>query len=85
MRHGDIDDIVFKVKLDFIRDFRNVLGLLSDEDSIEFMDQLERDTTRQILAKLSTRKMKDGQESESALMPIKRFEGIESFLISQEA
>ena len=76
LRHGDIDDQVFKVKLDFIRDFRNVLGLLSMEDSIEFMEQLERDSTRQILAKLPTRKMKDGPDSENALQPIQRFEGI---------
>lgn len=43
LRHGDIDDQVFGIKLDFIRDFRNKLGLLSAEDSIEFMESLERD------------------------------------------
>jgi hypothetical protein len=38
MRHGDIDEQTFRIKLDFIRDFRNVLGLLSIDDSIEFME-----------------------------------------------
>ena len=46
MRHGDIDDVELKVRLDFIRDFRNLLKLLSKEDEVVFIEQLERDKTR---------------------------------------
>ena len=62
LRHGDIDEQIFGIKLDFIRDFRNVLGLLSSNDSIEFMEQLERDTNRQNIAKLATFKMLESGE-----------------------
>ena len=54
MKHGDIDDQDVKIKLEFIRDFRNVLGLLSDIEESEYVDQLERDISRQRVAKLAT-------------------------------
>jgi hypothetical protein len=64
MRHGDIDDVEFKIRLDFIRDFRNVLNLLTKEDEVSFIEQLARDKTRQKVAKLATRNFKmGGQES----------------------
>ena len=34
MRHGDIDDVDFKIRLDFLRDLKNKLGLLEEEDEI---------------------------------------------------
>ena len=55
MRHGDIDEVDFKVRLDFLRDFNNKLKLLTDEDEVVFREMLERDTTRQQFAKLATR------------------------------
>ncbi len=54
MRHGDIEDIDFKIRLDFLRDFKNKLSLLSREDEVVYREQLERDSTRQIIAKLAT-------------------------------
>ena len=38
MRHGDIDDVDFKIRLDFLRDFKNKLQLLSEEDEILFRE-----------------------------------------------
>ena len=55
LRHSDIDDVDFKIRLDFLRDFKNKLGLLSKHDEIVFREQLERDSTRQVIAKLATR------------------------------
>ena len=46
MRHGDIDTIDFKVRIDFLRDFKNKLGLLSTEDEVLYSECLERDSTR---------------------------------------
>ena len=58
LRHGDIADIDFKVQLNFLRDFRNCLQLLSTEDEVCYIEQLERDTTRQKIAKLATHNFK---------------------------
>ena len=55
MRHGDIDDINVRVKLEFIRDFKNKLRLLSEEDECVYVDQLERDSSRVKIAKLATK------------------------------
>ena len=85
LRHGDIDEQTFRVKLDFIRDFRNVLGLLPTEDSILFMESLERDTTRQQIAKLASYKMKEGVDSAAALKVAERFEGVSKEMMAQEA
>ena len=63
MRHGDIEDIDFKIRLDFLRDFKNKLSLLSCEDEVVFREQLERDSTRQVIAKLATQKFHAGGES----------------------
>ena len=54
MRHGDIDDVDFKIRLDFLRDFKNKLGLLTCEDEVIFREMLERDQTRQKIAMLAT-------------------------------
>ena len=62
LRHGDIDDVDFKIRLDFLRDFKNKLGLLSQDDEIVFREQLERDSTRQVIAKLATRSFQAGGE-----------------------
>lgn len=45
MRHGDIDDVEFKVRLDFLRDFKNKLQLLTSEDEVVYREMLERDQT----------------------------------------
>ena len=63
MRHGDIDDVDFKIRLDFLRDFKNKLGLLTDEDEVIFREMLERDQTRQRIAKLATSSFHMGGES----------------------
>ena len=62
MRHGDIDEVDFKVRIDFLRDFKNKLGLLTEEDEVTFREQLERDTNRQTIAKLATSKFMAGGE-----------------------
>lgn len=82
LRHGDIDEQSFRIKLDFIRDFRNVLGLLPVEDSILYMESLERDTTRQAIAKLATNKMKEGPDSVNALKVNERFEGVSKEMLA---
>ena len=46
MRHGDIDNVDFKIRLDFLRDFKNKLHLLTSEDEVVFREMLERDQTR---------------------------------------
>ena len=46
MRHGDISEVDFKVQLNFIRDFKNILQLISKDEGITFVEQLERDVTR---------------------------------------
>lgn len=74
---------MFGIKLDFIRDFRNVLGLLSADDSIEYMEQLERDTTRQAIAKLATIKMQE-KEDLNNLLPSTRFEGVSAEVLAHE-
>ena len=62
LRHSDIDDVDFKIRLDFLRDFKNKLGLLNKHDEIVFREQLERDSTRQVIAKLATRAFQAGGE-----------------------
>lgn len=47
LRHGDISDVDFKVQLNFIRDFKNLLELITKDEEIIFVEQLERDVTRQ--------------------------------------
>ena len=46
LRHGDIDDVDFKIRIDFLRDFKNKMSLLTIEEEILFREELERDTTR---------------------------------------
>jgi hypothetical protein len=43
------------IRLDFLRDFKNNLELLSIEDQADFTEALERDSTRMDVAKLATR------------------------------
>ena len=62
MRHGDIDTVDFKIRIDFLRDFKNKLGLLSTEDEVLYAECLERDSTRQVIAKLATRSFQAGGE-----------------------
>ena len=54
MRHSEIPDKLH-IKLDFIRDFKNCLKLLSDEDYADYVEELEKDHTRMTIAKLATR------------------------------
>ena len=82
LRHGDIDEQTFRIKLDFVRDFRNVLNLLSVEDSIDYMECLERDTTRQVIAKLAAHKMKEGADSVKDLKVTDRHEGVTKEMIA---
>ena len=60
LRHGDIDDVDFKIRIDFLRDFKNLLGLLDADDEVLFREQLERDSTRQAFAKLASSKFHVG-------------------------
>lgn len=63
MRHGDIDNVDFKIRLDFLRDFKNKLHLLTSEDEVVFREMLERDQTRQKIAKLATSNFHLGGDS----------------------
>ena len=38
LRHGDIADVDFKVQLNFLRDFKNCLKLLTIEDEVCFAE-----------------------------------------------
>ena len=38
LRHGDIDDVDFKIRIDFLRDFKNLLGLLDADDEVLFRE-----------------------------------------------
>ena len=62
MRHGDIDYVDFKIRIDFLRDFKNKLGLLTTEDEVLYSECLERDSTRQVIAKLATKSFQAGGE-----------------------
>jgi hypothetical protein len=54
MRHSEISD-TYHIRLDFLRDFKNCLKLLSKEEYCEFVEELEKDTTRMEIAKLAHR------------------------------
>ena len=56
LRHSEIPDTLH-LRIDFLRDFRNCLGLLSSEKHAEFVNELERDTTFMDLAKFATREL----------------------------
>ena len=43
MRHSDLTSVDLKIRLDFLRDFKNVTKLLNEEDEIEFVTCLEHD------------------------------------------
>ena len=53
MRHADIKE-VFRIKIDFLRDFKNCLKLLSDSDYFSYVEQLESDVTRMQIARMPT-------------------------------
>ena len=42
LRHSEIPDLL-TIRLDFIRDFKNCLKLLSSEDHADFVEELEKD------------------------------------------
>ena len=52
------------LRLDFLRDFRNCLKLLTPDMYAEFVDELDKDTTYMRLAKFATREMH--QETEDS-------------------
>jgi len=54
LRHSEIPD-KFHIRLDFLRDFKNCLGLLSKQDHCEYSEELEKDSSRMVIAKLATR------------------------------
>lgn len=54
LRHSEISDSFF-IRLEFLRDFNNCLKLLSKQDHAEFKEELEKDSTRMLIAKLATR------------------------------
>lgn len=53
LRHSEIPDKLH-IRLDFIRDFKNCLKLLSDQDYADYVEELEKDATRTNIAKLAT-------------------------------
>lgn len=54
MRHSEIQDVVY-LRLDYLRDFKNCLKLLSNQDHVEFTEAIERDSTRTEIMKLATK------------------------------
>ena len=56
LRHSEIPDTLH-LRLDFLRDFRNCLSLLSKEKHAEFVNELEKDTSFMDLAKFATREL----------------------------
>jgi hypothetical protein len=54
LRHSEIPDLMH-IRIDFLRDFKNCLALLSKEDHCEFTEALEKDSSRMDIAKLATR------------------------------
>ena len=54
LRHSEIAD-TYHVRLDFLRDFKNCLRLLSKEDHCDYIEELERDISRMNIAKLAHR------------------------------
>ncbi len=54
LRHSEIPDSYF-IRLDFLRDFNNCLKLLSQQDHAEYIEELEKDSTRMVIAKLATK------------------------------
>ena len=54
LRHSEIQDTVY-LRLDFLRDFKNCLELLSLEDHVDFTEAIESDSTRTEIMKLATR------------------------------
>lgn len=54
LRHSEISDTLH-IRLDFLRDFKNCLSLLSKEDHCDFTEELEKDSSRMVIAKLATR------------------------------
>jgi len=55
------------MKIEFLRDFKNCLQLLSDQKQAEFVDSLERDTTRMQIAKVATRNFSENVKYEELL------------------
>ena len=54
LRHSEIPDTYY-IRLDFLRDFNNCLKLLSSQDHAEYIEELEKDSTRMTIAKLATK------------------------------
>jgi hypothetical protein len=54
LRHSEISD-TYHIRLDFLRDFKNCLRLLSKEDHCDFIEELEKDSSRMVIAKLANR------------------------------
>ena len=55
MRHSEIPDTMY-IKLDFLRDYKNCLKLISKVDHLEYVDLLESDPTR-FSARLATKSL----------------------------
>lgn len=54
LRHSEIAD-TYHIRLDFLRDFWNCLRLLSKEDHCDYIEELEKDSSRLNIAKLAHR------------------------------
>lgn len=54
LRHSEIAD-TYHIRLDFLRDFKNCLRLLSKEDHSDYTEELEKDSSRINIAKLAHR------------------------------